>query len=51
VAHRVLAETLAAAGRPDDARSAAALAVERAYATQQVSERAAADIVLARLSG
>jgi len=51
VAHRVLAETLAAAGRPDDARSAAALAVERAYATQQVSERAATDIVLARLSG
>jgi len=49
-AWRVLAEALAAAGDLAEARAAALVAVEHAYATQQMSERAAADEVLRRLS-
>jgi tetratricopeptide (TPR) repeat protein len=50
-AFRALAETLGAAGDQEGAQAAAAIAVKQAYATQQVSERAAADRVLAGLSG
>jgi len=49
-ASRVLAEALFACGRVDEARAAAELAVDQAYATQQVSERAAADALVARLA-
>ncbi len=49
VATRVLARALAAAGEPQQARSAAIDAVQIAYATQQVSERRAADAALASL--
>jgi class 3 adenylate cyclase/tetratricopeptide (TPR) repeat protein len=49
-ASRVLAEALAAAGDVAGARAAAEAAVAHAYATQQVSERAAADAVLARIA-
>jgi tetratricopeptide (TPR) repeat protein len=45
VSARVLARALAAGGAPDDARAAATDAVRLAYATQQVSERAATDAV------
>ncbi|HEX2417363.1 MAG TPA: adenylate/guanylate cyclase domain-containing protein [Micromonosporaceae bacterium] len=47
--HLVHAETLAAAGDAESARAAAGRAVELAYATERVSERAAADALLARL--
>ncbi|HEX6077166.1 MAG TPA: adenylate/guanylate cyclase domain-containing protein [Micromonosporaceae bacterium] len=47
----VYARALAAAGEPERARTAAAEAVELAYATEHVSERAAADALLARFSG
>ena len=43
VASRVLASALAAAGAIDEARAVAEAAVRQAYATQQVSERAAAE--------
>jgi class 3 adenylate cyclase/tetratricopeptide (TPR) repeat protein len=47
VADRVLASALAAAGECGAARDAAAAAVRTAYASQQTSERAAADAALA----
>ena len=47
-ASRVLAEALAAAGDATGARAAAEAAAAAAYATEQVSERAAADALLAR---
>jgi len=50
VAHRTLAEALAAAGEPAAARAAAEEAVRLAYATEQLSERPAADAVLRRLT-
>ena len=50
VAARMLAEALAAAGEPGPARAAAADAVERAYGSQQISERAAADALVERLA-
>lgn len=46
---RVLAEALAAAGHPDEACVAADEAVRLAYATEQASERPAADELRARL--
>jgi hypothetical protein len=46
VSGRVLALALAAAGRSEDAEAVAAAAVREAYATQQVSERTAAEAVL-----
>jgi class 3 adenylate cyclase/tetratricopeptide (TPR) repeat protein len=49
VAGRVLARALAAAGETGEARAAATEAVRVAYATQQVSERAAADATLAAI--
>ncbi|HEX2771525.1 MAG TPA: adenylate/guanylate cyclase domain-containing protein, partial [Micromonosporaceae bacterium] len=49
VAAQVLAEALAAAGRTDEARVAAEEAVRLAYATEQASERRAADELRARL--
>ena len=49
VAGRVLAQALAAAGDREAARAAADEAVRLAYATQQVSERAATDAVRAAL--
>ncbi|MFS8478006.1 MAG: adenylate/guanylate cyclase domain-containing protein [Micromonosporaceae bacterium] len=49
-ASRVLAEALAAAGDATGARAAAEAAVAAAYATEQVSERAAADALLARIA-
>jgi tetratricopeptide (TPR) repeat protein len=50
VAARVLAEALAAGGRSDEACAAAEEAVRLAYATEQASERRAADELRARLS-
>jgi class 3 adenylate cyclase/tetratricopeptide (TPR) repeat protein len=50
VAGRTLARALAAAGLTDEARATAVAAVREAYATQQVSERAATEAVLAALS-
>jgi class 3 adenylate cyclase/tetratricopeptide (TPR) repeat protein len=50
VATRVLARALAAAGEPREARAAAVDAIQIAYATQQISERRAADATLAELS-
>ncbi|MFC0002631.1 adenylate/guanylate cyclase domain-containing protein [Micromonospora siamensis] len=50
VAASVLAETLAAAGRSAEALSCAEEAVRLAYATEQASERAAADALRARLA-
>jgi class 3 adenylate cyclase/tetratricopeptide (TPR) repeat protein len=49
-ASRMLAEALFACGLVDEARAAAAVAVEQAFATQQVSERAATNALLARLA-
>jgi class 3 adenylate cyclase/tetratricopeptide (TPR) repeat protein len=49
VAARVLARTLAATGAREQARAAADEAVRLAYATTQVSERAATDAVRTRL--
>src|SRR6266508_1843427 len=49
VASRVLASALAVAGAGDEARAVADTAVRQAYATQQVSERAAAEAVRDRL--
>ena len=46
---RVLAQALAAAGEPDQARAAALRAVRTAHATQQRGERAAAEATLASL--
>jgi class 3 adenylate cyclase/tetratricopeptide (TPR) repeat protein len=50
VAARVLGSALGAAGDLTQARAAAGTAVRLAYATQQTSERAAADAVLAALA-
>jgi hypothetical protein len=50
VAGRVLARALAAAGQREEAATVAATVVREAYATQQASERAAADAVLAELT-
>ncbi|MBQ0893916.1 AAA family ATPase [Micromonospora sp. U56] len=47
---RVLAEALAACGRPVEALACAEEAVRLAYATEQRSERAAADALRARLT-
>ncbi|MEU9509430.1 adenylate/guanylate cyclase domain-containing protein [Micromonospora sp. NPDC048170] len=49
VAASVLAEALAACGRPEEALATAEEAVRLAYATEQRSERAAADALRARL--
>jgi hypothetical protein len=49
-ATRTLALALAATGRCDEARTTAAAAAYEAYATQQRSERAAADDVRAKLN-
>ncbi|MBM0232532.1 AAA family ATPase [Micromonospora sp. STR1_7] len=50
IAAGVLAEALAACGHPQEARSCADEAVRLAYATEQRSERAAAESLRARLS-
>ncbi|KAB1948188.1 AAA family ATPase [Micromonospora sp. ALFpr18c] len=50
IAAGVLAEALAACGHPQEARSCADEAVRLAYATEQRSERAAADALRLRLS-
>jgi tetratricopeptide (TPR) repeat protein len=50
VAAEVLAQSLAAAGRPDEAQLAAQRAVNLAYATEQASERRAADALNDRLA-
>ncbi|MET8122338.1 adenylate/guanylate cyclase domain-containing protein [Micromonospora sp. NPDC005189] len=50
IAASVLAEALAACGRPTEALSCAEEAVRLAYATEQRSERAAADALRARLA-
>jgi tetratricopeptide (TPR) repeat protein len=50
VAAEVLARSLAAAGRPDEARVAAQRAVNLAYTTEQASERRAADALNDRLA-
>ncbi|MEU8257804.1 adenylate/guanylate cyclase domain-containing protein [Micromonospora inaquosa] len=50
IAASVLAEALAACGRPAEALSSAEEAVRVAYATEQRSERAAADALRSRLS-
>ncbi|MGH3743059.1 MAG: adenylate/guanylate cyclase domain-containing protein, partial [Micromonosporaceae bacterium] len=50
VSHRVHAEALAATGELESARQAARRAVDLAYGTELVNERAAADELLARLS-
>ncbi|MBQ1018332.1 tetratricopeptide repeat protein [Micromonospora sp. D93] len=50
IAASVLAEALAACGRPAEALSCAQEAVRLAYATEQRSERAAADALQARLT-
>ncbi|WP_406073396.1 tetratricopeptide repeat protein [Micromonospora sp. NBC_01638] len=50
IAASVLAEALAACGRPTEALSCADEAVRLAYATEQRSERAAADALRARLT-
>jgi len=49
-AGRTLAQALAASGRLDEARVVAAAAAHDAHATQQISERAAADEVLRAVS-
>jgi class 3 adenylate cyclase/tetratricopeptide (TPR) repeat protein len=48
--HLVYAEALAASGGAESARAAAGKAVELAYATERVSERAVADALFARLA-
>ncbi|GAB3074326.1 adenylate/guanylate cyclase domain-containing protein [Micromonospora schwarzwaldensis] len=50
VARLVLAEALDAAGRPAEALASAEEAVRLAYATEQLSERGAADALRARLA-
>ncbi|MEH1165802.1 adenylate/guanylate cyclase domain-containing protein [Micromonospora sp. CPCC 205539] len=50
IAASVLAEALAACGRPEEALASAEEAVRLAYATEQRSERAAADALRARLA-
>jgi class 3 adenylate cyclase/tetratricopeptide (TPR) repeat protein len=50
VATRILAQVLAAAGRVDEARETAQAAVQQAYATEQASERPAAEALLRRLA-
>jgi len=50
VAARVLARVLAAAGEVEEARTVASAAVRSAYATQQASERPAADAALAAVN-
>ncbi|MFG1774888.1 adenylate/guanylate cyclase domain-containing protein [Micromonospora sp. NPDC049051] len=50
VAASVLAEALAACGRPEEALASAEEAVRLAYATEQRSERPAADALRARLA-
>jgi tetratricopeptide (TPR) repeat protein len=50
VADRVLANVLAAAGECGEARAAASEAVRTAYASEQTSERPAADAALAAIS-
>ncbi|MFG1840823.1 adenylate/guanylate cyclase domain-containing protein [Micromonospora sp. NPDC049175] len=50
IAASVLAEALAACGQPTEARSCADEAVRLAYATEQRSERAAANALRARLT-
>ncbi|MFG2048459.1 adenylate/guanylate cyclase domain-containing protein [Micromonospora sp. NPDC048935] len=50
IAASVLAEALAACGHPEEARSCAEEAVRLAYATEQRSERAAANALRARLA-
>ncbi|MFG1916559.1 adenylate/guanylate cyclase domain-containing protein [Micromonospora sp. NPDC048898] len=50
IAASVLAEALAACGHPEEARSCADEAVRLAYATEQRSERAAANALRARLA-
>jgi class 3 adenylate cyclase/tetratricopeptide (TPR) repeat protein len=49
VGDRVLARALAAAGECKEARAAASAAVRTAYASQQISERPAADAALAAI--
>jgi ATP/maltotriose-dependent transcriptional regulator MalT len=49
-AARVLAEVYAAAGQPDQARSAALEAQQLAYGTEQASERRAVQAVLDAVS-
>jgi tetratricopeptide (TPR) repeat protein len=51
VGDRVLAQALAAAGDCAQARAAASAAVRTAYASQQISERPAADAALAAVAG
>lgn len=51
VAGLALAEALDAAGRPAEALASAEEAVRLAYATEQLSERAAADALRSRLAG
>ncbi|MBA3488334.1 MAG: adenylate/guanylate cyclase domain-containing protein, partial [Longispora sp.] len=48
---RVLAVALEASGAREEARKAAQSAVELAYSSEQVADRAASDILLASLSG
>ncbi|MBY8875429.1 AAA family ATPase [Micromonospora sp. PLK6-60] len=50
IAASVLAEALAACGRPAEALASAEEAVRLAYATEQAGERPAADALLARLT-
>ena len=50
VAAEVLAESLAVAGRGEEARIAAQRAVHLAYATEQASERRGADTLNDRLA-
>ncbi|HEY7174445.1 MAG TPA: adenylate/guanylate cyclase domain-containing protein, partial [Micromonosporaceae bacterium] len=50
-AHRVMARALERAGALDAARAAAVESVKASYATEQRSERAASDVLLATLSG
>jgi ATP/maltotriose-dependent transcriptional regulator MalT len=50
VATRVLARALASVGDVGEARSVASQAVQAAYATQQASERMAADAVVAAIA-
>ncbi|MGY0003524.1 adenylate/guanylate cyclase domain-containing protein [Micromonospora sp. I033] len=51
IARMVLAEALAACGRPAEALASAEEAVRLAYATEQRSERAVADALRTRLAG
>ncbi|GAB2943083.1 hypothetical protein GCM10027280_34690 [Micromonospora polyrhachis] len=51
IAAEALAEALAAVGQPEEAFAAAEEAVRLAYSTEQTSERAGADALLARMTG